>query len=144
MHTRPPAAKLRPASPLRSADRRRRLLGLLLGWAAGGAAAASAALPATAGSEVWLELSEPVAAAGADRPAAPGQRRRVVAQQQRIGARLHELGIAELGRVQHARNAILVRVTPRQAEQASAIEGVLRLRPAHTLHPPVPARKTTE
>jgi hypothetical protein len=98
----------------------------------------AAARQAGAASEVWIELSEPVAAGAQDAAQAQQRRLRVAAQQDRVAQRLRELGVAELGRIVHSRNAILARVTPQQTESVLAIEGVQRLRPAQTLHPPKP------
>ncbi len=92
----------------------------------------------TAGDEVWLDLSEPVPAGAQDAAQAQRRKLRVAAQQDRVAQRLRELGVAELGRVAHSRNAILARVTPQQAEFVRAIPGVRRLRPVQTLHPPKP------
>ncbi len=89
-------------------------------------------------SEVWIELSEPVPAGAPDAAQAKQRRLRVSAQQDRVAQRLRELGIAELGRIVHSRNAILARVTPQQADSVRAIPGVRRMRPAQTLHPPKP------
>jgi hypothetical protein len=91
-----------------------------------------------AATEVWIELSEPVAAGAQDAAQAKQRRLRVAAQQERVAQRLRELGVTELGRTVHTRNAILVRVAPQQTESVLAIPGVQRLRPAQTLHPPKP------
>jgi hypothetical protein len=86
--------------------------------------------------EVWIDLSEPVAAGAADAAQAQQRRLRVSAQQDRVAQRLRELGVVELGRIVHARNAILVRIAPEQVASVLAIPGVKRLRPVQTLHPP--------
>lgn len=101
--------------------------------------AASAALahdPAAA--EVWIDLSEPVPAGAPDAAQARQRRLRVSAQQERVAQRLRELGVTELGRTVHTRNAILARVAPQQRQAVLDIPGVLRLRPSRTLHPPKP------
>lgn len=117
--------------------RRRLMAGALASLVvAGGVAAQGEA----ATGEVWIELSEPVAAGAPDAAQARQRRRRVAAQQDRVAQRLRELGVAELGRVVHSRNAILARVSPQQAESVLAIAGVQRLRPVQSLHPPKPMR----
>jgi hypothetical protein len=113
-------------------------------WIVGGAlsplafASGAAVQAGAAASEVWIELSEPVPAGAEDAAQARQQRLRVAAQQERVAQRLRELGITELGRIVHSRNAMLVRVTPQQAEAVLAIPGVQRLRPVQSLHPPKP------
>lgn len=89
--------------------------------------------------EVWIDLSEPVPADARDAAQAQRRRLRVAAQQERVAQRLRELGIAELARIVHSRNAILARVTPAQTQSVLDIPGVRRLRPARTLHPPKPS-----
>jgi hypothetical protein len=103
-----------------------------------GAAMDAAAQSDAAAAEVWIDLSEPVPAGARDAAEAQRRRRRVSAQQDRVAHRLRELGITELARIVHSRNAILARVAPQQTESVRAIPGVLRLRPAQTLHPPKP------
>ena len=98
-------------------------------------AAAFAEPPTT---EVWIDLSEPVAASSAGPAEATRQAERVTSQQDRVGDRLRALGIAELARVRHARNAMLVRATSEQVVFLSGIPGVVRVRPVDTLHPPKP------
>jgi hypothetical protein len=88
--------------------------------------------------DVWIDLSEPVAAGAHDAAEAKRRRLRVSAQQDRIAQRLRELGVPELGRTAHTRNAILVRIAPQQTQAVLDIPGVRRLRPARTLHPPKP------
>jgi hypothetical protein len=106
--------------------------------AALGVAVKAAAQSDVAPAEVWIDLDEPVPA-GAQGAAEARQRRRLVsAQQDRVAQRLRELGIVELARVAHSRNAILVRIVPQQRQSVLAIPGVRRLRSAHTLHPPKP------
>ncbi len=90
----------------------------------------------TAAAEVWIDLSEPVAAGAADSAGAQQRGRQIALQQDRVGDRLRELGIAEVARVRHVRNAILVLATAAQRDQLRAIPGVVRVVPAHTLHPP--------
>jgi hypothetical protein len=105
-----------------------------------GTATAAAAQSEAAPAEVWIDLSEPVPAGARD--AAEARRRSlcVSEQQDRVAQRLRELGITELARVVHSRNAILVRLTAQQNDSVLAIPGVRRLRPAHSLHPPKPMR----
>jgi hypothetical protein len=80
--------------------------------------------------QVWVDLTEPVAAR--DRP----QAARVAAQQQQVGDALRALGAVELARVRHGRNAIAVRIDRRKLGEVAALPGVRRVRPAVTLHPP--------
>jgi hypothetical protein len=88
--------------------------------------------------DVWIELSEPLPAGAPDAAEARQRRQRVSAQQERVSQRLRELGVTELGRTQHTRNAILARVAPQQTQAVLDIPGVRRLRPSRTLHPPKP------
>jgi hypothetical protein len=88
--------------------------------------------------EVWIDLSEPVSATAVGATDAQQRQRQVASQQDIVGDRLRELGIAELARVRHARNAILVRATPVQLDLLRGIPGVVRVRPVDTLHPPKP------
>jgi hypothetical protein len=103
-----------------------------------GAALDAAAQSDAAAAEVWIDLSEPVPAGARDAAEAQRRRLRVSAQQERVAQRLRELGVPELARVVHSRNAILARVAPQQVRSVLAIPGVRRLRPARTLHPPKP------
>lgn len=89
-------------------------------------------------SEVWLELSEPVAAGAQSAAEAKRRGLRVSAQQDRVAQRLRELGVTELARTAHTRNAILVRMAPQQTQAVLHIAGVRRLRASRTLHPPKP------
>jgi hypothetical protein len=120
---------------IRHRARRRLIAAAIASLGAAGAAVAQGDMAAT---EVWIELSEPVAAGAEDAAQARQRRLRVAAQQERVAQRLRELGVTELGRIVHSRNAILVRVAPQQTESVLAIPGVQRLRPAQTLHPPKP------
>lgn len=86
--------------------------------------------------EVWIDLSEPLPAASDDPAEAALSRQRVDQQQQRVSNELHRLGAVELARARHARNAIAVRIAPERLDAARRIEGVLRVRPTRTLHPP--------
>jgi hypothetical protein len=88
--------------------------------------------------EVWIDLSEPVSATAVDPTVAQQRQRQVAMQQNSIGERLRELGIAEVARVRHARNAILVCGTPVQLDLLRGLPGVVRVRPVDTLHPPKP------
>jgi hypothetical protein len=103
-----------------------------------GATTDAAAQSDVAAADVWIDLSEPVPAGARDAAEARRRRLRVSEQQDRVAQRLHELGITELARVVHSRNAILVRLTAQQSDSVLAIPGVRRLRPAHSLHPPKP------
>jgi hypothetical protein len=120
---------------IRHRARRRLIAAAIASLGAAGAAVAQGNMAAT---EVWIELSEPVAAGAQDAAQARQRRLRVAAQQERVAQRLRELGVTELGRTVHTRNAILVRVAPQQTESVLTIPGVQRLRPAQTLHPPKP------
>jgi hypothetical protein len=101
--------------------------------------AAGAAVPGDAvAAEVWIDLSEPVPAGASDASQARQRRLRVSAQQERVAQRLRELGVTELGRTMHTRNAILARIAPEQTQAVLDIPGVRRLRPSRTLHPPKP------
>lgn len=98
------------------------------------AAAQSDAAPA----QVWIDLSEPVPAGAKDAAEAERRKLRVSAQQDVVAQRLRALGVAELGRIVHSRNAILARVPADKRPCVLAIPGVVRLRPTQTLHPPKP------
>jgi hypothetical protein len=103
-----------------------------------GAAVGAAARGDSVAAEVWIDLSEPVPAGAPDAAEARQRRLRVSAQQERVAQRLRELGVTELGRVVHTRNAILARIAPQQTQAVLDIPGVRRLRPSRTLHPPKP------
>lgn len=91
------------------------------------------ALPLAAGEEarpdlveVWVVLSEPALAtlprdANEQRSAL---RQRVVRQQDDVMAQLAALGAVEIARVQWARNAIAVRISPAAIDSAKKISGV--------------------
>jgi hypothetical protein len=87
--------------------------------------------------EMWIDLSEPAASSNLDSAEATRQRERISTQQDEMALRLRAAGIEELARVRHVRNAILVRISPSQAETVSRWPGVVGLRPADRLHPPV-------
>ena len=104
---------------------------LLLGAAAGALAAPPASPKAVVGAvELWVDLGEPAAASGAER------RQRRQAEQDRVGERIRELGGEVTVRLRHARHALLVRIAPEKVADLRRIPGVVRVRPAHTLHPP--------
>lgn len=128
----------RPMPPNAHQPRRRRWMIVSGAVATLGIAMHTAGQSEAKPNEFWIELSEPVPAGARD--AAQAQRRRlaVAAQQDRVAQRLSELGVVELGRIVHSRNAILVRITPEQAAAVLAVPGVRRLRPVQTLHPPKP------
>lgn len=86
--------------------------------------------------DVWLDLSEPVPAEADDSAAASLQRQRVDRQQSAVALELRRLGATEIARVRHTRNAIAVRVPADRLEALRRIDGVRRVRPAETLHPP--------
>jgi hypothetical protein len=86
--------------------------------------------------EVWIDLSEPVSAAAVGAADAQQRQRQVASQQDRVGEQLRSLGIAEVARVRHVRNSILVRASSTQFDLLRGIPGVVRVRPADTLHPP--------
>lgn len=87
----------------------------------------SQAAPLPAVVEVWVDLTLPPTASvpRAERAAA---HRRVVEQQNETMARLAQLGAVELARVQHARNAIAVRIPSATLDRARAIDGVKAVR----------------
>jgi hypothetical protein len=80
--------------------------------------------------EVWVDLAEPAATSGFER-----QRRRQ-AEQQRVAELVRRLGGEVTVRLRHARHALLVRIAPDKIGDLRRIPGVLRVRPARTLHPP--------
>lgn len=108
-------------------SRRAWLAALLTGH---GAALADAAV------EVWVDLSEPLAATAGNPEEAAQRRQRVQRQQAAAAAELQRLGAVELARVRHTGNAIAVRIAPDRLDAVRRIPGVLRVRPAHELHPP--------
>jgi hypothetical protein len=76
--------------------------------------------------EVWVVLSEPALAtlpmdATGERAAL---QQRIVQQQDRVMARLVELGAVQSGRVQQVSNAIAVRVSPAAIDSIKSIDGV--------------------
>ena len=76
--------------------------------------------------EVWVVLSEPALAtlprdANEQRSAL---RQRLARQQDDVMSQLAALGAVEVARVQHARNAIAVRLPPAAIESAKKIDGV--------------------
>jgi hypothetical protein len=115
----------RAALPLRT----RRL------WLAAALAPLAAGLAAASPVEVWVDLTEPVAAGD------PAQAARVASQQQQMAEALAALGAVELARVRHVRNAIAVRIDPARLPEVRALPGVVRVRPARTLHPPRPSAR---
>jgi Peptidase inhibitor I9 len=127
-------------APDGGARRRRWLQATVLALSLGGHAvqASDAPRPTRDADTFWLDLTEPVPASAANPAAARRQRERLLAQQARVGEQLKALGIEELGRVQHARNAIAVRLTPEQAKTVRAFPDVRRISPATGLHPPAP------
>ena len=86
--------------------------------------------------DVWVDLSEPVAATSGNPAEAAQRRQRVQRQQAAVAAELQRLGAVELARVRHTRNAIAVRIAPDRLDAVRDIRGVTRVRPAHELHPP--------
>lgn len=86
--------------------------------------------------EVWVDLSEPVASTSGNPEEAAQRRQRVERQQTAAAAELQRLGAVELARVRHTGNAIAVRIAPDRLDAVRRIPGVLRVRPAHELHPP--------
>lgn len=113
--------------------RRSIILGML---APVGIAFSAAASSDAASTDVWVDLTEPVPAGARDEAQAQQRRLRVAAQQDRVAQRLREIGVLELARTTHARNAILVRITAQQTQPVLDIPGVRRLRPSQSLHPP--------
>ena len=86
---------------------------------------------------MWIDLTEPVVSKDLGPQEAARRRERIAAQQDDIAVRLREMGIEEIARVRHARNAMLVCVTAGEADTISRWPGVAGLRPADRLHPPV-------
>lgn len=91
---------------------------------------------ADAAIDVWVDLSEPVAATSGNPEEAAQRRQRVERQQAAVAAELQRLGAVELARVRHTRNAIAVRIAPDRLDAVRGIPGVLRVRPAQKLHSP--------
>ena len=88
-----------PNDRMRRRARRRCIMAGAL--AALGVAIDAAAQQNVAASEVWIELSEPVAAGAQDAAQAKQRWLRVAAQQDRVAQRLRELGVTELARIVH-------------------------------------------
>lgn len=88
--------------------------------------------------EVWVELSEPPAAAQERASASANRRAKLAAQQDAVAASLRGLGAVELARVRHTGNAIAVRIDADRLDAVRSIPGVKRVRPARQLHPPKP------
>jgi hypothetical protein len=80
--------------------------------------------------EMWIELSEPVASADLAPEARAARVASIEAEQARLVAQLRELGIKPVTRVLHVRNAVLVIMSPQQAEAVSRLPGVRRIVPA--------------
>ncbi len=110
-------------------SRRTWLLALL-----GGGAVAAGSTGSTV--DVWIDLSEPLPAASDDPTQSAASRTRVDRQQQQVASELRRLGAVELARARHARNAIAVRIAPERLDAVRRIDGVLRVRPTRSLHPP--------
>jgi hypothetical protein len=87
--------------------------------------------------ERWVDLAEPAGDADRGRP----QRRR--AEQDRVAAAVRDLGGEVTTRIEHARNALLVRIAPDRIAELRLVPGVVRVRPVGTLHPPGPLSKPT-
>jgi hypothetical protein len=88
--------------------------------------------------EVWIDLSEPVAAAASGASEAARRRSAVAAQQDRVSQRLRTLGVLELERIRHSRNSMLVRIERDRLTLLHEIPEVVRVRPSQILHPPKP------
>ena len=101
---------------------------------AGMAAAVIAAKGASI--DVWVELSERPPAPTGTASAAARQRERIEEQQERVSEALSRLGAIELARIRSSRNAIAVRIEQARLDEVRAIDGVKRVRPARSLHPP--------
>lgn len=86
----------------------------------------SQAPPPPAVVEVWIDLTLPPTASlpRADRDGRAALHRRIVAQQDEVMAQLARLGAVERARVQHARNALAVRIPATALDRARAIPGV--------------------
>lgn len=113
-------------------DLTRRWLSLAL------AAAATTVSRASGGDavEVWIELSERPPSAAMPASAAARQRDRLSSQQDRVADALARLGAVELGRIRVNGNAIAVRIDRTRLDAVRGIDGVKRVRPARSLHPP--------
>lgn len=99
----------------------------------------------TATSEMWIELSEPVATADLSPEARAERMARIDAEQARLVARLDEMGIETVTRLRQARNAVLVIMSPQQADAVARLSGVRRIVPAverraPEIHAPDPSR----
>jgi hypothetical protein len=86
--------------------------------------------------DVWVELTEPPPDSAAAASQARRQRDLVTLQQDRVGRALSRLGAIELARIRSSRNAIAVRIEQARLDEVRAIDGVKRVRPARSLHPP--------
>lgn len=113
-------------------DLTRRWLSLAL--AAGAATGSRASGGSTV--DVWIELTERPPSAATPASAAARQRDRLGSQQDRVAAALSRLGALELGRIRVNGNAIAVRIDRSRLDEVRAIDGVKRVRPARSLHPP--------
>lgn len=90
----------------------------------------SQAPPLPAIVEIWVDLTLPPTATlpRADRDGRAALHRRIVAQQDDVMTQLARLGAEELGRVQHVRNALVVRMPATGLDRARAIPGVRGVR----------------
>jgi hypothetical protein len=86
--------------------------------------------------EVWVELTEPPPDPAAGPTEMARQRQRVADQQAAVGRALARIGAVELARVRNSGNAIAVRIDKSRVDDLRSVDGVKRVRPARTLHPP--------
>ncbi len=108
-------------------------------WLSFALAAGAATVSRASGSDtvdVWIELTEAPPSAAMPASAARRQRDRLNSQQQRVADALSRLGAVELGRIRVNGNAIAVRIDRMRLDAVRAIDGVKRVRPARSLHPP--------
>lgn len=108
-------------------------------WLSVALAAGAATVSRASGSDtvdVWIELTEAPPSAAMPASAATRQRDRLNSQQQRVADALSRLGAVELGRIRVNGNAIAVRIDRTRLDEVRTIKGVVRVRPAHSMHPP--------
>jgi hypothetical protein len=100
----------------------------------------SEAPPLPAVVEVWIDLTLPPTASlpRADHDGRAALHRCIVAQQDEVMAQLAQLGAVETARVQHARNALAVRIPATALDQARAIPGVRAVRVVRHLQRSMP------
>lgn len=117
-------------------ERKRRILPPIYLLLAGVAIVQGADADSIVNREMWVELSEPVATAELSSEARAERISRIDAEQTRLVAQLGELGIETVTRTRHVRNAVLVIMSPAQADAVSRLPGVRRIVPAEERNPP--------